>query len=151
MAEHVYLHHETVLTVPFFDVDAMEMAWHGNYVKYFEIARCALLDHIRHNYNDMRETGYTWPIVRLEIKYLRPARFGQQLRVACAVAEYESCLKIRYTIRDAADGTLLTRGFTMQAAVHTATGELQLQTPAAWQRAVRACAGFRGTGAHGQS
>ena len=31
------------LEVPFHDVDVMHVAWHGHYVKYFELARCALL------------------------------------------------------------------------------------------------------------
>ena len=29
--------------VPFFDVDSMDVVWHGHYVKYLELARCALL------------------------------------------------------------------------------------------------------------
>ena len=35
---------EIELQVPSFDVDMMEVVWHGHYVKYFEQARCALLD-----------------------------------------------------------------------------------------------------------
>jgi acyl-CoA thioesterase FadM len=33
-----------------FDVDTMNVVWHGHYVKYLEVARCALLDKIGHNY-----------------------------------------------------------------------------------------------------
>ncbi len=32
--------------IPFFDVDSMEVTWHGHYIKYFELARCALLKKI---------------------------------------------------------------------------------------------------------
>ena len=35
------LHLDTDVTVPFFDVDSMNVVWHGHYVKYLEIARCA--------------------------------------------------------------------------------------------------------------
>ncbi len=31
------------LTIPFHDVDAMGVVWHGNYFRYFEIAREKLL------------------------------------------------------------------------------------------------------------
>ncbi|MGS0467376.1 hypothetical protein ACU8V3_09605 [Cobetia marina] len=31
------------MEVPFHDVDMMEVAWHGHYVRYLEIARCKLL------------------------------------------------------------------------------------------------------------
>lgn len=34
---------EYVVEVPFFDLDPMHIVWHGNYVKYFEEARCQLL------------------------------------------------------------------------------------------------------------
>lgn len=144
MPEHVYFSSETALTVPFFDVDTLEVAWHGHYVKYFELARCDLLDQIGHNYNDMRQAGFAWPVVRLEIKYLRPARFGQRLSVRADVVEYESCLKVRYTIFDALTQTVLTRGFTMQAAVRLDNGEMQLQTPAVWQHAIRSHTRFVG-------
>lgn len=142
MPEHVYFSSESTLSVPFFDVDTLEVAWHGHYVKYFEIARCDLLDQIGHNYNDMRQAGFAWPIVRLEIKYLRPARFGQKLTIRADVVEYESCLKVRYTIFDTLTHTVLTRGFTMQAAVRLDNGEMQLQTPAVWQQAIRSHARF---------
>ena len=44
---------ETEVSAEFFDVDAMQVVWHGNYVKYLEIARCALLDKIGYGYKEM--------------------------------------------------------------------------------------------------
>ena len=32
---------EVELTIPFHDVDMMGVAWHGNYFRYFEVARCS--------------------------------------------------------------------------------------------------------------
>jgi len=32
------------MEIPFFDVDTYKIVWHGNYAKYFEIARCELLE-----------------------------------------------------------------------------------------------------------
>ena len=37
---------ETTFKIDFFEVDSMRIAWHGNYVNYFERARCALLEKI---------------------------------------------------------------------------------------------------------
>ncbi len=59
--------------VPFHDVDAMNVAWHGHYVKYFEIARCALLRRFDYDYPQMQASGYLWPIVDCHLKYIRPA------------------------------------------------------------------------------
>ena len=35
-----------MLTVPFHDADPAGVAWHGNYFRYFDEARCAMLDRI---------------------------------------------------------------------------------------------------------
>ena len=48
---------EITLTIPFYDLDPLEIVWHGNYARYFEQARCALLDKIGYNYNAMKESG----------------------------------------------------------------------------------------------
>ena len=32
------------ITVEFYDLDPMNVVWHGNYVKYLEKARCDLLE-----------------------------------------------------------------------------------------------------------
>ncbi|WP_258031844.1 acyl-CoA thioesterase [Campylobacter concisus] len=42
--------HVSTCKVAFFDVDSMEVMWHGNYVKYLEMARCELLDKLGYNY-----------------------------------------------------------------------------------------------------
>ena len=34
---------EMKLTVQFYDLDPMNVVWHGNYLKYLESARCDLL------------------------------------------------------------------------------------------------------------
>ena len=43
--------------VEFYDVDSMGVVWHGNYVKYMELGRCALLDKIGYGYNEMKESN----------------------------------------------------------------------------------------------
>ncbi len=118
------------IEVPFFDVDAMEIVWHGHYVKYFEIARCALLDRIQYNYREMKASGYAWPIVDLHIRYSQPAEFGQHLKVHARVVEWEHRLKILYQITDRASGKKLTRGHSVQVAVDIDKRQLCFQTPA---------------------
>ena len=117
---------EVELLVPFHDVDAMGVVWHGHYVKYLEVARTELLRRFRYDYGDMRDSGYLWPVVRCELKYVKPARYGQRLKVRAALVEADPRLRIRYEIRDAESGARLTRAETVQAAVDAATGELQL-------------------------
>lgn len=118
------------LQVPFHDVDMMCVAWHGHYIKYFEVARCALLDQIQYNYPEMKDSGYAWPVVDLKVKYVRPAQFGQTIKVTCQLQEYENRLVLSYLITDPETNEKLTKGETTQVAVDMATGELQLVSPA---------------------
>ncbi|MGY3229862.1 acyl-CoA thioester hydrolase [Luteibacter sp. HA06] len=120
---------DTDMTVPFFDVDSMEVVWHGHYVKYLEVARCALLDALGHGYVRMKDTGYAWPIIDLQLRYARAARFGQKLVVRAELVEWQNRLKIHYTLSDAATGERLTRASTIQVAVRLADGEMQLVSP----------------------
>jgi len=123
------LHLDTEIVVPFFDVDSMSVVWHGHYVKYLEVARCALLDMIGHNYLDMQASGYAWPIIDLQLRYVQGARFGQRLRVRADLAEWQNRLKINYLISDAQTGERLTRASTVQIAVSAADGMMQLVSP----------------------
>jgi acyl-CoA thioester hydrolase len=115
--------------VPFHDVDVMNVVWHGHYVKYFELARCALLRTFNYDYPQMRDSGYAWPVVECQLKYVRSAYFGQVLEVCSTLLEYENRLRIAYEIRDKATGQRLTKGMTTQVAVLMSTGELQLVSP----------------------
>lgn len=120
---------EAEIKVPFFDVDMMEVVWHGHYIKYFEVARCALLDKIGYNYMQMRESGYIWPIIDLHIRYTKPARFGQNLIVHTSVIEWEHRLRVSYLIADKLTGKRLTRGYTCQVAVDLSTREMCFESP----------------------
>lgn len=120
---------EVELTVPFHDVDMLEIAWHGHFCRYFEIARCAMLDTITYDYLTMRATGYIWPVIDLHLRFVRPARFGQRIRVEAELAEYEYRMKIKYRVLDADDGTVLVKGHSIQVAVDARTGEMCYASP----------------------
>lgn len=128
---------EVTVKVQFYDLDPMQVVWHGNYVRFLEQARCALLDKIAFNYEEMSRTGYTWPVVDLRIKYIRPLRFGQEIKVAATLIEYENRLKITYRVTDPATGETVTKAHTIQVAVETATNELCFDSPAVLRDKVR--------------
>ncbi len=127
--------HEIELAPAFHDIDPMNIVWHGHYAKYLEIARCALLSQFGYDYPQMRESGYSWPIVDMRLKYVRPALFQQQLRIRATIVEWENRLKIDYLISDAATGQKINTASTIQVAVDLQTGEMQYVCPAIlWQK-----------------
>ncbi|BBL71844.1 acyl-CoA thioesterase [Methylogaea oryzae] len=121
---------EVELTVEFYEVDMLGIVWHGHYCKYIESARCAMLEKIGYGYMAMKDSGYVWPIVDLQLRYVRPARFGQRIVAAAELVEYEYRMKIKYQVRDAETGTVLAKGHTVQAAVDAASGEMLYASPA---------------------
>jgi len=124
------LHYTIDLEIPFHDVDMMEIVWHGHYAKYFEIARCALLDTIDYNYPQMRDSGYAWPVIDLRIRYVKPAIFRQIVTVRAEIVEWENRLKINYLITDKQSGARLTKGCSIQVAVDMATQQMCFTSPA---------------------
>jgi acyl-CoA thioester hydrolase len=129
------LSHEIDVVPAFFDIDSMDIVWHGHYVKYLELARCALLDRFGYGYTRMRESGYGWPIVDLRLKYSGPAVFNQPLRVRAEIVEWENRLKMNYVIRDKATGRKINTASSIQVAVDMKTGEMQYVCPRVlWDR-----------------
>jgi acyl-CoA thioester hydrolase len=113
---------ETECTVEFYDVDPMEVVWHGNYAKYFEKGRCALLNKIGYGYKEMRESGYAFPVTAMSLKFVRPLRFGDRVRIQAALDEYENRIRIKYMLFNAETGEMTTKGESTQMAFHVASG-----------------------------
>ena len=118
------------MEVPFHDVDSMHVVWHGNYARYIEIARCKLLGSFNYGYTAMWESGYMWPVVDMRLKYVKPARFSQRIRVMATLVEWQYRIKISYLITDIESGEKLTKGYTVQVAVDSGTGEMCYESPA---------------------
>ncbi|MFS8978031.1 acyl-CoA thioesterase [Cupriavidus necator] len=129
------LSHEITLSPAFHDLDPMDVVWHGNYVRYLEQARCALLARFQYDYPAMRDSGYAWPVVDLRLRYVRPLVYGQAVIVRATIVEWENRLKIDYVLRDAATGERLTKGYSVQVAVDMRTNEMCYECPPVlWER-----------------
>ena len=129
------LSHEIELTPAFHDLDPMEVVWHGNYVRYLEIARCALLARFDYDYPQMRASGYAWPVVDMRLKYVRPLVYGQRVRLRARIVEWENRLKIDYRMTDAASGEKLNEAWPIQVAVGLDSGEMcYVCPPVLWEK-----------------
>ena len=120
---------EIEFDVAFHDVDMVGVVWHGHYLRYFENARWALMDQLGYGLQRMVDSGYAWPVVQLQSRYVNAARFGERLRARAALVEWESRLAINYLITRIGEGVRIARGQTVQVAVDGSTGELQIACP----------------------
>ena len=128
-AKHHNRSHSVAIKVPFHDLDPVGIVWHGNYSKYFEIARCALLETFNYNYDEMARSGYSWPIIDLHMRYVKAARFAELLNVQATLREWEHRLRIDYLATSAADGLRVCKGTSIQVAVDMKTQEMCLRSP----------------------
>ncbi len=120
---------EIEVIVPFYDLDPMRVVWHGNYVKYMERSRCALLADCAMTYGDMEKHGFAFPVVTMRVKYVKPAEFGQKLIVKTIHVPDENFLIFKYEILDAETCGKLCVAETKQMAVDIKTRESCFQLP----------------------
>ena len=118
---------ETKIKVAFFDLDPMNIVWHGNYVKYLEQARCDFFDKLNYNYTDMYNDGVMYPIAKMDFKFIKSAKFGEELTVKCTLKELEPAIIIKYEIYSGEDKILTAT--TMQMEVSVKTGETLYEAP----------------------
>ncbi len=132
---------EAFTRVEFYDVDPMQVAWHGHYVRWMELGRRALLDRLDYGYEAMLRDGWSFPVVDLRLRYARPAVLGQELRILAELKEWENRVAIDYQISDARDGARLCRASSVQVAVRAGARELSFVCPPGWlERVARALA-----------
>lgn len=123
---------EVKLSVPFFDLDPMQIVWHGNYLNYFEIARAALFDHYGvdlYAYYDREKIIF--PIIRTQTKHIFPLKHRDEIIVKATLVDANIKLVVDFEVRKAADGSVCARGRTEQVAVKTPEMETLFSLPAA--------------------
>lgn len=132
------LSHEATFPISFHDTDAMGVVWHGNYIKFFELAREAFLDVLKYGYKDMKEEGIAYPITECTCKYRKYLRVTDKaLRVVALLCEYEGKVVFHYEVYPKDSNTLCAYGKTEQVCINASTGELIFQTPKALLEAIK--------------
>jgi acyl-CoA thioester hydrolase len=105
------------IEIPFHDVDAMRIVWHGNYARYFEIARSQLLRDHGLDYPQMESNGWLFPVIRMECRYASPLRYGDVALVTVAIEDSEFKLVLTYSIVEETSGRRVATGKTEHAVI----------------------------------
>ena len=111
------------IKVEFYNLDPMNVVWHGNYIKFLEEARCDMLEKIGYTYDNMREDGSVYPVAKMDLKYIKPATFRQILLVETTLLELEPAMIISYIIKDQKTKEKLFKAKSMQIRVDVKTRE----------------------------
>lgn len=129
--------HEVTFKVPFYDLDPMQIVWHGNYLKYFDVTRSELYDHLGVDLFAFHDrTRYIFPIIRSSVKHIYPLKQGDQFICRATVKEARTKIVVAFEIRLARDGKICARGSTEQVSVREPEMEMEFSIPEEISRAL---------------
>jgi acyl-CoA thioester hydrolase len=93
------------------DTDAMGVAYHGNYIKWFEIGRTEYLRQIGYPYSSLEKEGLWLPVAEVTCAYKRPALYDDIISIAAWVESLGGAsIVMGYEIRRGKGGELLATG-----------------------------------------
>jgi acyl-CoA thioester hydrolase len=91
--------HETPLKVRFYEVDSYQVAWHGHYIAWFEVARNELASRFGLDPMQLKEAGLMAPVVDLTCKFKLPARYNDEVIIQTSMERTETAkLIFHYTL-----------------------------------------------------
>jgi acyl-CoA thioester hydrolase len=126
------------VTVPFFDLDPMHVVWHGNYLKYFDLARQQLFDQSGIDlYQTAVDNGIYFPVVKSFVKHLHPLQFRDECEVIARLLEVKHRIVVEFELRRLPHGPVCAKGRSEQVAVEASTQKLLLDIPLNIQNALQ--------------
>ncbi len=121
---------EVKLTVPFHDLDPMQMVWHGNYLKYFDIARSALFDNLGVDlFSYFKRANYLFPITKITTKHIVSLRYRDEFKCKATVVEAQYKIVVELQIRLVENNRLCAKGRSEQVAVKYPEMEIMFEIP----------------------
>jgi len=108
----------TTVRVRYAETDQMGVAWHGEYLAWFEVGRTDLLRELGCTYRELEAQGLRLPVIEMRARFLRPARYDDVLEIRTLVTEMgRARMSFDYEVRrEGTDGPLAS-GSTTHAAV----------------------------------
>ncbi|NCI50253.1 acyl-CoA thioesterase [Sediminibacterium roseum] len=79
--------HITKIRVRYADTDQMNIVYYGNYAEYFEVGRTECIRDLGFTYKEMEQMGVHMPVVAMEARFLRPARYDDLISVKTILKE----------------------------------------------------------------
>jgi acyl-CoA thioester hydrolase len=76
---------ETQIRVRYAETDQMGYVYYGNYATYYEVARVEALRIIGLSYKLFEDNGIMMPVVNLNCKYIKPAKYDDLLTIKTSI------------------------------------------------------------------
>ncbi len=78
---------ETQLRVRYAETDQMGFVYYGNYPAYYEVGRTEALRQLGTSYHEMEEKNVMMPVIDMNVKYKKPARYDDLLTIRTTIKE----------------------------------------------------------------
>ena len=103
---------DTQIRVWYEHTDQMGICHHSNYINYYEAARSDFMRSLGLSYAEVERMGLMMPILEVQAKYRRPARYDELLTVRVLLYELPvTRVNFRYEIYNE-EGALINQGMT---------------------------------------
>lgn len=113
--------YDTQIRVWYKHTDQMGICHHSNYINYYEAARSDFMRSLGLSYAEVEQRGLMMPILEVQSKYHRPARYDELLTVRILLDELPvTRVNFRYEIYNE-EGTLINRGMTQLGFMNSTT------------------------------
>ena len=100
------------------ETDQMGVVWHGNYYRYFEVARTEYLRALGYSYRGLEEAGIILPVVESSCRYRVAILYDQEIVIRTTIEMFQGVkISFLYQLLDKATGQLLAEGRTLHAFV----------------------------------
>ncbi len=101
--------HEITIRVRYAETDAMGFLHHANYLTFFELGRTELFRSAGGDYRAMEEQGLYLVVVDIKVKYRKPARYDDLLRLTTELIHFNK-VKLVHEYKIYNGETLLAEG-----------------------------------------
>jgi acyl-CoA thioester hydrolase len=114
---------ETKIRVRYGETDQMGYVYYGNYPLYYEVARTDMIRKIGWTYKEMEKNGIMMPVLTLNVKYIRPAYYDDELTIKVSVKNLPKIrMDFEYEVYNS-DNELINKGDTTLVFVDMKTGK----------------------------
>lgn len=99
--------------VQYYETDQMGIVHHSNYIRWFEEARCDLMEQAGLGYAELEQAGVIIPVVSVSAQYKSMTHFGETVRILARVTAFNGIrMELSYEVRERETGALRCAGTT---------------------------------------
>jgi acyl-CoA thioester hydrolase len=116
------------MEVPFYDVDPLQIVWHGNYYKYVEVARTKLMRMKGIDGLELVKSNYLLVVIESKCRHSFPLYYGDLFRVDAWFKDIDYRINVGFEIFNKTHNRRAAHGHTILASLDS-DGHLLIGTP----------------------